>query len=140
MAHAAGKMSAPRRVCEAFRRTGDTNPRSAAMPAHAAGVARQRTSGNVRRDILVDFDKDAGGDQTEVTYAETSAWTRRRSGLSGNGGFRDFISDQKILQHDMQSASLQKTQADELHSHAAAHMHAANDGARLHFTLRRIKK
>lgn len=90
--------------------------------------------GNVRGDVLGDFDKDAGETRKEVTYAEPA------SRLSDHGLLGWFFVGEEGFQHDVQPASFQKTHADEFHSHAATHMHAANDGARLHFALRRIKK
>ena len=64
----------------------------------------------------------------------------RRAELSGHELPGWFLVCDEGFQHDMQPMALQKIQADEFHSHAAAHMRAANDSARAYLALRRIEK
>lgn len=133
--HAAGKLFATSGACEApLARCQYQSPlrcdararRWGCTSAHVPAMFAEMFS-----EILIRMQ---ARPENEVTYAEPE------SRLSDHGLLGWFFVGEEGFQHDVQPASFQKTHADEFHSHAATHMHAANDGARLHLALRRVKK
>lgn len=97
--------------------------------------ANEAMSGNM---VLENLLSDAG--RTRKLEKTHSGWVKQRFESSGNWFLGAFFAGQEGFQSGMQMAALQEIHADELHSHAAAEVHAAHNGARAHFAIRRVEE